>query len=100
MNFYKIKNKLIYRRYRLIRKIIWNSKYIDRESFRSDIMLLINIVNSYTDLLYGHYNCLCRLNNYYTIMCINEMNERIRLEGCIYNMHKRFKLGVSVKEIL
>ena len=100
MSYYKVQNKIIYHRYRTIRKVIWNSKYITRESFRSDIMSLISILNSYTDLVYGHHKCLYHLNNYYTEMCIDEMNERIRLEDCIHNMHKRFKLGVSIKEIL
>lgn len=88
MNFYKIKSKLIYHRYRVIRKVIWNIKYISKNSFRSDIMVLINMTNSYTDLVYGEYKELYRLNNYYTKLCMEEMNERIKLEKTISDMHK------------
>lgn len=91
MNFYKIKSKIIYHRYRVIRKIIWQIKYISENSFKSDIMTLINIINTYTDLVYGEYKELYRLNNYYTKMCIDEMKERIMIEKCIIDMHKRFK---------
>lgn len=100
MNFYKIKSKLIYHRYRVIRKVIWSIKYISKDSFKSDIMVLINITNSYTDLVYGEYKELYRLNNYYTKLCMKEMYERIILEKAISDMHKRFKLGVKIKEIL
>lgn len=100
MNFYKIKSKLIYHRYRVIRKVIWSIVYISEQSFKSDIMTLINITNSYTDLVYGEYKELYRLNNYYTKLCMDEMNERILLQKAISNMHKRFKLGVKIKDIL
>lgn len=89
MNFYKIKSKLIYHRYRVIRKVIWSIKYISKESFKSDIMVLINITNSYTDLVYGEYKELYCLNNYYTELCMEEMYERIKLEKAINDMHKR-----------
>jgi hypothetical protein len=89
MNFYKIKSKIIYHRYRVIRKVIWSIRYITKESFKSDIMVLINITNSYTDLVYGEYKELYCLNNYYTIMCMKEMHERIKLEETINDMHKR-----------
>lgn len=100
MSYYRIKNKVIYHRYRVIRKIIWNIKYTSYDSFKSDIMTLINMTNNYTDLIYGHFKCLYDLNNYYTDLCIKEMHERIKLEKCIIDMHKRFKLNVSIKEIL
>lgn len=100
MNFYKIKSKLIYHRYRVIRKVIRSIVYISEQSFKSDIMTLINITNSYTDLVYGEYKELYRLNNYYTKLCMDEMNERILLQKAISNMHKRFKLGVKIKDIL
>lgn len=99
MNYSKIKSKLIYHRYRVIRKVIWSIKYISKESFKSDIMVLINITNSYTDLVYGDKE-LYRLNNYYTKLCMAEMYERINLEKAINDMHKRFKLGVSVNETI
>lgn len=100
MNYYRIKNKVIYHRYRVIRKIIWSIKYISEKSFKSDIMALINITNTYTDLVYGRIECLYNLNNYYTDLCIKEMNDRIELEKSLINMHKRFKLGVNIKEVL
>lgn len=80
MSFYKIKSKIIYHRYRVIRKIIWSIKYISDESFKSDIMTLINITNSYTDSVYGQFKCLYDLNYYYTDLCVKEMYERIKLE--------------------
>lgn len=97
---YRIKNKVIYRRYRVIKNIIWSIKYISEESFKSDIMMLINITNTYTDLEYGHFKCLYDLNNYYTVLCIKEMHDRIKLEKGIIEMHKRLKLGISIEEIL
>lgn len=90
MNFYKIKSKLIYHRYRVIRKVIWNIEYTSKVSFMPDIMALINITNSYTDLVYGEYKELHCLNNYYTKLCMEEMYERIQLEKTINDMHKRF----------
>lgn len=100
MNFYKIQSKIIYHRYRVIRRVIWNIKYISEKSFNSDIMVLINITNSYTDLVYGEYKELGCLNNYYTKLCMKEMYDRIKLEKAINDMHKRFQLGVSVKEVI
>ena len=48
MSFYRDKYKIIYRRYRMIRKFIWLSKFIEPTSFRADTLLLINITSSYT----------------------------------------------------
>lgn len=102
MSFYRDKYKIIYRRYRMIRKFIWAIKFIEPTSFRADIMLLINIVDSYTFMIYGEYMWLVALNDYYAELCIREMNERIKLEKCISEMHKRLKLGINlnIKEIL
>jgi len=80
MNFYKIKNKIIYRKYRMVKKIIWNIRYSGMKSFKSDIMTLINTVNSYNYLMYGEYNCLYELNTYYAEMCIEEMDKRLKVE--------------------
>lgn len=80
MNFYKIKNKIIYRKYRMVKKIIWSIKYTDMKSFKSDIMTLINTVNSYNYLMYGEYICLYELNNYYAEMCIDEMDKRLKVK--------------------
>lgn len=100
MSFYRDKSKIIYRRYRMIRKFIWTTKFIEPTSFRANIMLLVNIVDSYTFMIYGNYRDLVILNNYYTQMCIDEMYERIKIEKSISDMHKRFELGVNTKEIL
>lgn len=100
MSFYRDKYKIIYRRYRMIRKFIWTTKFIEPTSFRADIMLLINLIASYTHMIYGANMWLVALNDYYENMCIDEMYERIKLEKSISDMHKRFKLGVNIKEIL
>lgn len=91
MSFYQDKSKIIYRRYRMIRKFIWTTKFIEPTSFRANIMLLINIVDSYTFMIYGNYRDLVILNDYYAEICIREMRERIMLEKSISDMHKRFK---------
>lgn len=91
MSFYQDKSKIIYRRYRMIRKFIWTTKFIEPASFRANIMLLVNIVDSYTTMIYGAYIDLVILNNYYAEMCISEMRERIKFEKSISDMHKRFK---------
>lgn len=100
MSFYRDKYKIIYRRYRMIRKFIWTTKFIEPISFRSDIMLLINLIASYTHMIYAANMWLVALNDYYENMCIDEMHERIKLEKSISDMHKRFKLGVNIKGVL
>lgn len=100
MSFYRDKYKIIYRRYRMIRKFIWTTKFIKPASFRADIMLLINLISSYTFMIYGEYMWLVALNDYYANVCIDEMYERIKIEKSISDMHKRFKLGINIKEIL
>lgn len=100
MSFYRDKYKIIYRRYRMIRKFIWTTKFIKPASFRADIMLLINLISSYTFMIYGEYMWLVALNDYYANVCIDEMYERIKIEKSISDMHRRFKLGINIKEIL
>lgn len=100
MSFYQDKSKIIYRRYRMIRKFIWTTKFIEPTSFRANIMLLINMTASYTFMIYGEYMWSVALNDYYAQMCIDEMYERIKIEKSISDMHKRFKLGINIKEIL
>lgn len=80
MSFYQTKNKIIYRRYRMIRRIIWSIKFTDCVSFRANIMLLINLISSYTYTVYGEYERLLNLDEYYATMCIDEMYKRIKLE--------------------
>lgn len=55
MSFYRDKYKIIYRRYRMIRKFIWTTKFIEPTSFRADIMLLINLIASYTYDIWRKY---------------------------------------------
>lgn len=100
MSYYQNASKIMYRRYRIVRKTIWTFNYINSASFSSDIILLMASVHYHMRSLYAGYSCLLDLNNYYYKMCINEMHERVDLEKCIADMHKRFKLGVNVKEIL
>lgn len=83
MSFYRDKYKIIYRRYRMIRKFIWTTKFIKPASFRADIMLLINLISSYTFMIYGEYMWLVALNDYYANVCIDEMYERIKIEKSI-----------------
>lgn len=45
--FIELKVKL-YRKYRLINRIIWSYKYTDSISFKANIMLLISMISSYT----------------------------------------------------
>lgn len=84
MSFYRDKSKIIYRRYRMISKFIWTTKFIELASFRADIMLLINMISSYTYMIYGEYMWLVALNDYYAERCIDEMYERIKIEKSIY----------------
>ena len=64
----------------MIRKIIWSFEFVDCVRFRSNIMLLINLISSYTHIVYGEYECLMNLDEYYATMCIDEMYKRIKLE--------------------
>lgn len=80
MNFYKIKSKIIYRRYRLIMKIIYSFKYYDSIQFRTSILLLIHCITSYNYMCYGNYECLSKLIEYYEIQCIDNMYNRTKLE--------------------
>lgn len=80
MSFYQSKNKIMYRRYRMVRRIIWSFTYVDPSSFRGIIMLLINLIQDYTFMTYGMDRCLVELNDYYTKLCVDEMYKRIRLE--------------------
>lgn len=89
MSFYQDKNKIIYRRYRLIGHIIWSFKFVDCVSFRANIMLLINLISSYTHMVYGAYECLLNLDDYYATLCIDEMHKRIKLENAFRGALKR-----------
>ena len=80
MNFYRVKSKIIYRRYRLIKRIIWTYKYTDSINFKANIMLLISMISGYTYMLYGNYSQLVALNDFYKCMCLMEMHKRLMLE--------------------
>lgn len=100
MNYYQNASKIIFRRYRMIRKVIWCLPYVDLNSFTSNITILISAVYTQMRVMYRNHSCLLDLNIYYRNVCIDEMNERIELEKSFSNMHKRFKLGVNIKEVL
>lgn len=90
MTYYQIKNKLIYRRYRVLKSIIQEIKYINIKSFKCNVLLLLDIIYSYTNSIYGCDDYLYRLNNYYSKLCIAEMNERIFIEENIRKMQNCF----------
>lgn len=64
----------------MIRKIIWSFRFTDCVSFRANIMLFINLISSYTHMVYDEYECLLNLDEYYATMSIDEMYKRIKLE--------------------
>ena len=72
--------KMIFRKYRIVRSIIWSIECIDSQKFRTNILQLIDIVHSFIIILYSKEIDLIRLNDYYAEMCIDEMHERLRLE--------------------
>ena len=43
-------------------------------------MLLISLISSYTYMVYGEYECLLNLDEYYASIYIDEMYKRIKLE--------------------
>lgn len=65
--------KILYHRYRLVIKIIKSYYYKDSISFRADMMLLINCISSYNFMIYGNFEYLVALNDYYANVCIDEM---------------------------
>ncbi len=44
------------------------------------MMLLINCISSYNFMIYGNFEYLVALNDYYEIQCIDIMYERLLLE--------------------
>jgi hypothetical protein len=72
--------KILYHRYRLVIKIIKSYYYKDSISFRADMLLLINCISSYNFMIYGDFEYLVALNDYYEIQCIDIMYERLSLE--------------------
>ena len=77
---YRNSAKIIFRKYRIVRSIIWSIECIDLRKFRNNIMQLIDIVHSFILILYSKEIDLIRLNDYYAEMCIDEMHERLRIE--------------------
>ena len=80
MSGYENSAKMIFRKYRIVRNIIWSIEYIDSLKFRNNIMQLIGIVHSFILILYSKETDLIRLNDYYVEMCIDEMYKRLKLE--------------------
>lgn len=77
---YRNTDKMIFRKYRIVKNIIWSIEYIDSLKFRNNIMQLIDIVYSYILVLYSDYSDLMYLNDYYASMCIDEMYKRLMIE--------------------
>ena len=71
--------KMIFRKYRIVRSIIWSIECIDSQKFRTNILQLIDIVHSFIIILYSKEIDLIRLNDYYAEMCIDEMSKRLKL---------------------
>ena len=80
MSGYRNSANMIFRKYRIVRSIIWSIKCTDLPKFRTNIIQLIGIVHSFILILYSKETDLIRLNDYYAEMCIDEMHERLRLE--------------------
>lgn len=80
MNFYRVKSKIIYRKYRLIKRIIRTYKYTDSINFKANMILLISMTSGYTNMVYGNYSQLVALNDFYKCMCLKEMHKRLMLE--------------------
>ena len=80
MSGYRNSANMIFRKYRIVRSIIWSIEYIDSPKFINSILQLIDIVHSFILILYSKETDLIRLNDYYAEMCIDEMHERLRLE--------------------
>ena len=80
MNGYRNIAKMIFRKYRIVRSIIWSIECIDLQKFRNNIIQLIDIVHFFILILYSKETNLIRLNDYYAEMCIDEMYGRLRIE--------------------
>ena len=80
MSDYGNSAKMIFRKYRIVRSIIWSIKCTDLSKFRTNIIQLIGIVHHFILILYSKEIDLIRLNDYYAEMCIDEMSKRLKLE--------------------
>lgn len=90
MSYYQNASKIIYRRYRVIRKIIQTFKCTSTRSFSDAITILINAVYYQMDAFYGCYPCLKRLNDYYRGKCLEELYVCIDIQ-CIARYFKNGK---------
>lgn len=81
MSYYQNASKIIYRRYRVIRKIIQTFEYTNARSFSNGIVILINAVFYQMNAFYGCYSCLARLNIYYRGKCLEELYVRNDIES-------------------
>lgn len=81
MNYYYNASKIIYRRYRILRKIIQTFEYTNLSEFRNAITILIGAVYDSMNTFYGVYPCLFYLNTYYKTMCFEAMYVRIDIES-------------------
>lgn len=80
MSGYRNIANMIFRKYRIVRSIIWSIEYIDFIKFRNNITQLIGIIHFLISILYGSKPILAQLNDYYAKMCIDEMHKRLMLE--------------------
>lgn len=87
MSYCRTANKLIYRKYRIIRRIIWTIPFINSTGYRKSMLSIIDSLYYHTQIVISFYSCLVNVNNYYRTMCIDEMHKRIKLE----NSYKGFK---------
>lgn len=78
MSYCRTANKLIYRKYRIIRRIIRNVPFTSSTGYRKAMLSIIDSVYYHMESLYSS-TCLVNVNNYYRNMCFEEMHERIGL---------------------
>ena len=80
MSGYRNIANMIFRKYRIVRSIIWSIECIDSQKFRTNIIQLIGIVYYFILILYSKETDLIRLNDYYAEMCIDEIYEDFVIE--------------------
>ena len=81
MSGYRNSANMIFRKYRIVRSIIWSIRCTDLPKFRTNTIQLIGIVHSFILILYSKETDLIRLNDYYAEMCIDEMHERFKIRN-------------------
>lgn len=90
MSYYQNASKIIYRRYRVLRKIIQTFEYTNSNAFSTNMLMLVRAVYVDMNILYGDYLCLSYLNNYYRDKCLEMIYNRNDIE-CIIRRVKNDK---------